>query len=151
MSAEHSGEAAHPTPYAPPKSKLTSVHPDGRLTLFALFESVIGSALLILALGMLVLTAAFLVWALMQGNIPLFGMFMATALRAVIALVLGVPGLLLLWAARTCRAAATKNDLTAHKAMSTAHGLLLISILAIFFLLLGAIFLFFVALSFSNM
>ncbi len=119
--------------------------------LMALLEAGLGIVLLILAAGLAYLTVAFLVWAINEGNVPVLGMFMAASIRAGGALVLGIPGLLLLIAARATTNAAIEDSTAAEMRMRRAQRFILLGFMGSFLLCCGAIVAFFVALGFSNM
>jgi hypothetical protein len=109
------------------------------------------SLVLILAGCLGYLTVSFLIWAVRQGDVPLFGMFMAASIRAGAALVCGTVGLLLLKAARAARGAAEFDNSTTNKRMRDSHMILLIGSLSLALLAISVFILFFVALAQSNM
>jgi hypothetical protein len=114
-------------------------------------ELAMASLVLILAGCLGYLTVSFLIWAVRQGDVPLFGMFMAASIRAGAALVCGTVGLLLLKAARAARGAAEFDNSTTNKRMRDSHMILLIGSLSLALLAISVFILFFVALAQSNM
>ncbi len=150
MSADYPNKPYEIDHDAAPEARLHNGKP-GWLQLLAFLESALGSVLIVLAALMTYLTAAFLVWAVREGNVPLLGMFMAASIRAGTAFTLGVLGLLLLWAARTLRISASTNEVVNARAAGHAHRVLLVVCVAFFLLLFGAIVAFFIALGLSNM
>lgn len=107
--------------------------------------------LLIIAGCIVYLTVSFLLWAIKEGNVPPFGMFMAASIRVGGALSFGIPGLLLLMAARATGEAAKGNEATSETRMRRAHWIMLFGILSIVLLCGCAVVTFFVALSLSRM
>ncbi len=146
-----SGSPDNPYSVAAPLTQVSLSSNSKRLLVVALFETCIAIVLLLLAAGMLFLTAAFVIWAIQQKDMQLFGMFMAASVRAAVAIMLAVPGLLLLSAARWTRTAAADSQDSTIKRMYNAHWLLMFSLVAIGLLSFGAIVAFFIAFSFSNM
>lgn len=110
------------------------------------------AAVLFLLMGacLLIATAAFLVWAIRQGNVPVFGMIMAASLRAVPAIMLIVPGILLLIAAGRARQVA-QGRAASMVNLFAIQKLLLVCLGAIVVLFFGLTAAFFLALSQSNM
>ncbi len=146
-----SGLPDNPYSVAAPLTPVSLSSYGKRLFVVALFEICMAVVLLLLAAGMLFLTAAFVIWAIQQKDMPLFGMIMAASIRAAVAIMFAALGLLLLRAARWTRTAAADSQDSSIKRMYNAHWLLLLSLVAIGLLSFGAIVAFFVAFSFSNM
>lgn len=146
-----SGSPDNPYSVAAPLTQVSLSSNSKRLLVVALFETCIAIVLLLLAAGMLFLTAAFVIWAIQQKDMEPFGMFMAASVRAAVAITLAVPGLLLLRAARWTRTAAADSQDSSIKRMYNAHWLLIFSLVSIGLLSFGAIVAFFIAFSFSNM
>lgn len=146
MHTDHSAE-----PYKVTSAVAPAVAPSKLYGLIAVCEAGVALVLLILAACMAYLAVSFLFWAIKEGNVPPFGMFMAASIRVGVALSLGIPGLLLLMAARATRVAAMGNEATSATRMRRANWFMLFGILAIVLLCCSAIVTFFVALSLSNM
>ena len=112
---------------------------------------VMAGILLTLAAAMACMTVSFVFWAVREGNVPLFGMFMAASMRAGAAIAFAIPGLLLLMASLATRRAAIGSEPAALKRMQNLHWMLLSGTLAVFFVAVLAIVMFFTALGFSSM
>ena len=117
----------------------------------AIGEFFLAGLLLLLSAAMVCLTISYVLWAVREGNTPLFGMFMAASIRAGVAVAFAVLGLLLLMAARATRSATIENEPLAIKRMQLLHWILLFGMLALFTLGFLAIVMFFIALGFSSM
>ena len=130
--------------------RLPSPDASRRYRILANVELVMASGLLILAACVGYLTVSFLIWAV-RSDTPLFGMFMATSIRAAGALACGTIGLLLLKAARATRGAADRGDSASIKQMQ--YSLAIAFLVSVTFALLAflGIVLLLIAFSQSNM